>query len=57
MGRGADHSLAYRAQVKEVNNVWSYTFTPYAFMVRTETALEIIPGIMQSKKKVKKQTG
>jgi hypothetical protein len=43
--------------VKEVNDVWSYTFTPYAFMACTGTALEIIPGIMQRKKKVKKQTG
>jgi hypothetical protein len=54
-GLGANHSLAYRAQVKEVNDVWSYTSTPYAFMACIGTALEIIPGIMQRKKKLKKQ--
>ena len=27
-GRGADHSLAYKAQVKEINDMWIYTSTP-----------------------------
>jgi len=42
--------------VKEVDDVWSYNFTPYSFMACTGTSLEIIPGIIQRKKKVKKQT-
>jgi len=49
--RGANHSLAYRAQVKEVDDVWIYNFTPYAFMACRGTALEIIPGIMQERRK------
>jgi hypothetical protein len=59
MGREADYSPAYRAQVNEVKDVWSYTSTPYAyaFMACTGTALEIITGMMKRKERVKKQTG
>jgi hypothetical protein len=49
--------LITHSQVKEIDDVWIYSFTPYSFMACIGTALEIIPGILQRKKKVKKQTG